>query len=176
MSKIITVFGSSQPHPGDEEYETAYQLGKIFGGAGFGVCTGGYQGIMNAVSKGASEEGQEAIGVTVNSFSAKVSEYLSKQVRCKSLFERIEKLIEFGDAFVILRGGTGTLVELSMIWEMINKKLLDDKPIACHGKMWKGLIDIMDERMKFEGRQYGLIFHSENIDACGEYIIGKIKK
>ncbi|MCK5457105.1 MAG: LOG family protein, partial [Melioribacteraceae bacterium] len=46
MSKTVTIFGSSKPLPGEEEYETAYQLGKLFGESGFSVCTGGYQGIM----------------------------------------------------------------------------------------------------------------------------------
>ncbi|MDZ7764899.1 MAG: LOG family protein [Melioribacteraceae bacterium] len=173
MGKVITVFGSSMPRPGEEEYEAAYQLGEILGENGFSVCTGGYQGIMDAVSKGVVEKGQEAIGITVNIFGAKVSEHLTKNVECNSLFERIEKLISYGDAFIILRGGTGTLLELSVLWEMINKNLLNEKLVACHGEMWEPILNTVDERMRFEGRKHGMIFHSNKIEECAEYIISK---
>lgn len=90
MRKVVTVFGSSMPKPGEEEYETAYELGKILGSNGFNVCSGGYQGIMDAVSKGVTETGGKAIGITVNIFSAKVSQYLSEEINCQTLFSRIE--------------------------------------------------------------------------------------
>jgi len=162
------------PKPGDEEYQTAYQLGKILGKNGLDVCTGGYHGIMDAVSKGASEMGTKAIGVTINIFNAKVSSHINEEIRCSSLFERIEKLVELGDAYIILQGGTGTLVELSIVWEMFNKNLMNEKPIACHGKMWKDIVDIIDDRMKFEKRKHGLIYLTENIEDCAEYIISNI--
>lgn len=161
------------PRPGEEEYEAAYQLGEILGENGFSVCTGGYQGIMDAVSKGVVEKGQESIGITVNIFGAKVSEHLTKNIECDSLFERIEKLISYGDAFIILRGGTGTLLEFSVLWEMINKNLLNEKLVACHGEMWESILSTIDDRMKFEGRKHGMIFHSNKIEKCAEYIISK---
>ena len=171
---MITVFGSSAPKPGEEEYETAYQLGKILGANGFNVCTGGYQGIMDAVSKGASESGGKAIGVTVDIFGAKVSEHIHEEIDCPTLFERIEKLVQLGDAYIILRGGTGTLVELSIVWEMLNKNLMQTKPIACHGEMWKSLVTTFDERMKYEKRKYGFIFLSNSIEDCANYIMEKL--
>lgn len=174
MSKTVTVFGSSMPKPGEEEYETAYKLGKMLGSNGLNVCTGGYQGIMDAVSKGATEKGSEAIGVTVDIFNAKESEHLTTEIVCGTLFERIQKLVELGDAYIILRGGTGTLVELSIVWEMFNKKLMKEKPIACHGAMWKSLIDTLDERMKFEKRKYGFVYLGETIEECADYIIKKL--
>ncbi len=162
----ITIFGSSKPIPGEEEYETAYQLGKLIGESGFSVCTGGYQGIMDAVSKGASESKVDVIGVTVDIFSALPSKYLTKEIECDSLFERIQKLIDVGDAFIILRGGTGTLVELSIVWELINKKLNREKPIACHGEMWKHIVRAMEDRIQLEGRKTGLVQCFETIEEC----------
>ena len=85
MKKTITVFGSSRPVEGEEEFNTAYSLGKLLAQKGFNVCTGGYQGIMNAVSKGAIEAGAEAIGVTVDGWSAVPSKYLTKEIKCSNL-------------------------------------------------------------------------------------------
>jgi len=66
MKKIITIFGSSKPLNNEEQYLNAYQLGKQLAQVGFDICTGGFNGIMEAASKGAMEGGAEAIGVTVS--------------------------------------------------------------------------------------------------------------
>jgi len=164
MKKIITVFGSAHPKAGDEEYEVAYKLGQIIGKADFSVCSGGFQGIMDAVSKGVVENGGEAIGVTVDLFTAKPSKYLTSEIKCKSLLSRIEKMVELGDAYVILRGGTGTLVEFSVVWEYVNKKLMPTKPICVHGEMWKPMIDTIDKRLEYEKKQTGIVKYLENVE------------
>jgi len=171
MKKIITIFGSSQPKPGEEEYELAYKLGAKLGKNGFSVCSGGFQGIMDAVSKGATENGGDAIGVTVNLFSAAPSKYLTKEIKCDSLFSRIEKMVELGEAYIILRGGTGTLVEFSIVWEYVNKNLMQTKPIFAHGEMWKPIIETIDQRMEFEGRQTEIVKYVENIEDCETELI-----
>ncbi len=170
MKKIITVFGSSFPRPGDEEYNTAYELGKLLGQNNFDVCSGGFQGIMDAVSKGVTEAGGRAIGVTVNLYNAKPSLYLSEEIRCESLFERIEKLINTGDGYVILPGGTGTLVELSVVWEYINKKMMSKKPVVCIGEYWNPIIETIENRMKLEGRETGLVKIFNGIAEAVEFI------
>jgi uncharacterized protein (TIGR00725 family) len=155
--KTITIFGSSIPKEGEDEFETAYQLGKLLAKNNFIVCTGGYRGIMHAVSKGASQEGGEAIGITVDLWGTTPSKYLTKEIKCNSLFERISKLVETGDAFIVLQGGTGTLLELAVVWEFMNKSLLERTVILCHSKMWKDIVSIMDKQIEKEQRVTGLI-------------------
>jgi len=174
--KFVTVFGSSIPCPGDYEYEIAYRLGKKLAANGFNVCTGGFQGIMDAVSKGATEEGAEALGITLSIYNAVPSKYLTKEIKCDTLFERLKKLIEYGDAYVILNGGTGTLVELAVVWELINKNMLIEKPVACHGTMWKEIVHLMEEQIKREHRKTGLVKCFDEIDDCADYIIEKLKE
>ena len=173
--KTITVFGSSLPAEGDEEFETALQLGRLLAQKNFNVCTGGYRGIMTAVSKGATETGGEAIGVTVDLWNVKPNKYLTKEIKCDSLFERISKLIETGDAYVILQGGTGTLLELSVVWELMNKNLLKRKPVVCYSQMWKEIVLIMERQIEKENRQTGLIKPCENINAMVDYLCESLK-
>jgi uncharacterized protein (TIGR00730 family) len=173
--KTVTVFGSSYPREGDEEYSTAYDLGRQLSLNGFNVCTGGYGGIMDAVSKGASENGREAIGVTVEVFKSSPSRYLTGEIRTKNLLERIRKLIEIGDAYIVLRGGTGTLVELAMVWEFMNKSLLPIKPFACHGRMWIDIVNNLNERMGIENRKTNIIRCFDDISSCGNYITKSLK-
>lgn len=170
--RIITVFGSSSPKPGDKEYEDAYILGRLLGEKGYNVCTGGYQGIMDAVSRGASEAGREAIGVTVEVFSSTPSQFLTNNISCKTLLERIEKLIEYGDVFIVLPGGTGTMLELAVIWEKINKGIIPVKPVYVYGNMWKPIVESMERRVMVEQRKTGLV---KCINSINE-IVGEIEK
>jgi uncharacterized protein (TIGR00725 family) len=55
----VTVFGSSRPRDGDADYEEARLLGRALAESGYSVCSGGYGGVMEAVSRGAKERGGE---------------------------------------------------------------------------------------------------------------------
>ena len=173
--KTITVFGSSIPGPGDEEYEIAYKLGAILARNNISVCSGGFQGIMDAVSKGAVENGSDAIGVTLDIYNARPSKYLTKEIRCNSLFERLKNLIEIGDAYIVLQGGTGTLLECSLVWEFMNKNMIEIKPFACYGKMWKEIVGLMEKQILKEKRKTGLIKCFEDIEECARYLIKLLK-
>lgn len=174
-NKTITVFGSSLPKAGEREYEDAYKIGKLLAKNGYNVCTGGFQGTMDAVSKGAKENGTEAIGITVPLFNAKPSKYLTKEIQCNTLFQRLETLIEYADGFIILPGGTGTLLELSLVWESINKNLIEEKPIACLGEMWNSIIAPMEVRIKFEKRKEKLIKCLKDVDEIIDFISKNVK-
>jgi len=175
MSKIITVFGSSIPKQNDEEYITAYRLGCELAKRGYNVCTGGYQGIMDAVSKGVVENGTEAIGITVDLWGAVPSKYLTREIKCETLFERITKLIETGDGYVILQGGTGTLLELAVVWELMNKNLSETKPAACYSKMWNDIVNVMEKQILKEGRKTGLIKPCDTVGQIVEYLDTQLK-
>jgi len=171
MNKTITVFGSSKPVETDKQYKLAYELGVLLAQNGFNVCTGGFFGIMEAVSKGAVENGGEAIGVTVNNWGPDGNKYLTKEIKCSSLFERINKLIETGDGFIILQGGTGTLLELAAVWELTNKGIMDNKPIACHSSMWEEITSVMNDQMKLEGRDDDLVKSFNTIGEIVSYLV-----
>lgn len=174
-NKIITIFGSSFPKPGDDEYEFAYQLGKKLGENGFSICNGGFYGTMEASAKGAVAVGSSTIGITIDSFGLKANKFIQNEIKCKSLFERITKLIELGDGYIVLKGGTGTLLELSAVWELTNKNLIKKKPIAAHKDYWNDLVKLIDERMILEKRDKGIVFLSTDINETCNYLIKNIK-
>jgi hypothetical protein len=173
--KTITILGSSLPKEGEGEFIFAYNLGKQLALNNFNICTGGYRGIMHAASKGAIEAGGTAIGITVDLWGAKPSEYLTKEIKCKSLSERIETLIKNGDGFVILQGGTGTLLELAFVWEMANKNLIEKKPIVCHSIMWEKIVCVMEKQIKKEKRETGLIKPCNDVSEIIKNLISNLK-
>jgi hypothetical protein len=170
MKKTITVFGSSIPTYGEEQYSAAEKLGELLALKGFNVCNGGNLGIMEAVSKGAVSHGAAAIGVTIESAGFTSNKYLTEEVICSSLFERITKLINYGDGYVILQGGTGTLLELSAVWELMNKDMLAVKPIVCHSSMWKEIVSVMNEQLRKENRLTDLVKCFHSVEDIVEYL------
>ena len=169
MKKIITIFGSSKPVDTEEQYLTAFNLGKQLALNGFDICTGGFNGIMEAASKGAIEGGGQTIGVTVDLWGRSVNKYITKEIKCNTLLERIHKLIELGDGYAVLQGGTGTLLELAAVWEYINKGLLKAKPVACHSAIWENIISAMNVQMKHEGRSTELVKSFDTANEITEY-------
>jgi len=174
MKKIITIFGSSKPINNEEQYLSAYTLGKNLALNGFDVCTGGFNGIMEAASRGAVEGGGDAIGITVDLWGRHINKYITKEIKCRTLLERIDKLIELGDGFVVLQGGTGTLLELAAVWEYANKDLMNIKPIVCHSSIWKTIVSEMNEQMKLEERPADMVKTFDTIDEIVEYLKGSL--
>src|SRR3989449_7416981 len=135
QEKIVTVFGSSRPREGEPDYEEARVLGRALAKHGFAVCSGGYGGVMEAVSRGAKEAAGKTYGVTAEFFTAaKLNSWIDTEVRMKTWEERLFELIRLADGFVACKGGTGTLVELAVVWEMLNKSVITGKPVAVRSE------------------------------------------
>ena len=139
--KIITIFGTAGARPGDRIYKLAEQTGKLLAQAGFTIANGGYGGTKLAAAKGAIEAGGEVIGVTCSAFKQTANKYVSREIVTASLDERLNTLIKLGRGYVVLPGGTGTLLELAMVWELKNKGFLESgKPVILLGEFWKPLV------------------------------------
>lgn len=143
--KIITIFGTGRARPGNSTYQLAYEVGKLLAQAGFTIANGGYGGTMLAAAKGAVEAGGEVIGVTCSAFkNSTANKYVRREIVTGSLDERLDTLITLGQAYVVLPGGTGTLLELAKVWELKNKGFLKtDKPIILVGGFWKPLVELV---------------------------------
>jgi uncharacterized protein (TIGR00730 family) len=151
MGAVVTVFGSARIPEGAPEYGTALQLGRALGAAGFSVCNGGYGGAMEAVSRGAKEAGAATIGVSFHSPGRTPNRWIDRVVPTTHLSERLLKLVELGDAYVVLKGGTGTLLELACVWEFVNKGIIPSKPIVLLGRFWEPVLRTLREEQQWEG-------------------------
>ena len=174
MKKTSTVFRSSVSIEREEQFIFAETLGRELVKNDFNVCSGGFGGIMNAVSKGAVSAGGIAIGVTVDLWNAKPNPFLTEEIKCKTLFERIEKLISTGDGCVILQGGTGTMLELATVWEFINKKMISPKPIVTYSQMWKEIVEIMEKQIETEKRRTGVVKSFNTVDEIVSFLVSEL--
>jgi len=143
--RIVTIFGSGRGTESDNAYELAEQIGRQLAEAGFTIANGGYGGTMLASAKGAAKAGGKTIGVTCSAFGpGKANQYISREIVTASLDERLETLVRLGRAYVVLPGGTGTLLELAKVWELKNKGFLEaGKPIILTGEFWKPLVELI---------------------------------
>ena len=145
QSTIITVFGSSRLRPGESDYEEARRLGGELAQRGFQVCSGGYAGVMEAVSRGAKEAGGRAIAITSAFFRTRTNAWVDEEHAASTWQERLFELIRFGEGYVVCKGGTGTLVELAVVWEMLNKGVIEGKPFVTLGDFWEPVIERVRE-------------------------------
>lgn len=144
-SRIVTVFGSSRPVEGDSDYAEARELGWALASKGFIVCTGGYGGVMEAASRGAKDAGGHTLAVTASFFRSEANRWVDEEIRVETWEERLFELVRRGDAWVACKGGTGTLVELAVVWEMLNKGVLPHRPFVVFGEFWRPVIDRVRE-------------------------------
>jgi uncharacterized protein (TIGR00730 family) len=144
-TRTISVFGSSRPRAGDAQYAAAQALGAELAGKGFVVCSGGYGGVMEAVSRGAKEAGGRTQGITAKFFKARANKWVDEEIRVKTWQERLFELVKRGHGYVVCPGGTGTLVELAVVWEMLNKRAMARKPLVVLGDFWGPVIERVRE-------------------------------
>ncbi len=148
--KTVTIFGSSLPGEGSPAYTEARRLGRLLAQAGYAVCNGGYQGLMEATARGAREAGGHTIGVTCEIWPRAANPWIVEEVRTATFSLRLMTLIERGDAYIVLPGGTGTLAELALTWEMMNKGTLSKtvggrKPFLVAAPYWQPVIACLQQ-------------------------------
>lgn len=144
IKNAVSVFGSSKVSKKTKEFALALEVGRLLAQNNFIVVNGGYGGVMLASAKGAKEAGGHTIGVTLvkNSFPVKsANEFIVKEIPCSHLLKRLFTLIKLSSAYIIFSGGTGTLLELSAVWEMINKNIISKRPIILMGNNWNPVIE-----------------------------------
>jgi len=144
MPKRVCVFGSYKSLPGKKQSDIL-RLGRLLAERGFEVITGGFGGTMEDISKGAKEAGGKTIGVTYYKRSdianKKANSYIDQEIVAKDIFHRIETMIRKSSAFIVLPGGTGTLLELAACLECVNKGIITPKPIIALGEFWKDVAE-----------------------------------
>ncbi len=143
MARVV-IFGSSQPRPGDQVYEDARKLGQLLAQAGHIVMTGGYVGVMEGASLGAAEAGGHVIGVTCVEIETwrgvQPNPWVKEVIRCETLLQRLEVLIQTCEAAMVMPGGPGTLTEAALTWNLLLTEAISARPLIFIGKGWKKIM------------------------------------
>ncbi len=152
--KQIAYFGFADAAPNDPLYKEAYELSKFLTSKGFVAINGGGPGTMRAVSEGAKVAKGTAIGVTfypkdISNFEGRDPNNLFDiEIKTKNYLERTLKLLDLGDAYVVFRGGTGTISEFGMGWGLARLYFGHHKPLILYGEFWNNIIDTFVKNMR----------------------------
>src|SRR5215207_9232482 len=157
MERIVTIFGGSKCGEQSEEYGQARRLGQLLAEAGFTICTGGYLGVMEGASRGARERGGRVLGILMNEFKSEPNRYLTDKVASAHFYERLQNLITRSVGFVALRGGAGTVTELSLVWNKLQTKVIAPRPLVLLGDCWPKVIESFRENLVVSEKDVALL-------------------
>src|SRR5918999_329607 len=138
--RIVTIFGGSKCGEDSSEYAEAHRVGGLLAAAGFTICTGGYAGVMEAASRGAHERGGRVIGMTMNQFKSEPNRYLTEKIPSEHFYERLQRLITQSEGYIALRGGMGTVTEVSLVWNKMQTRVLGPRPLVLLGDCWPPVV------------------------------------
>lgn len=143
----VTVFGGSRCGADAAEYQEALRLGRLLVEAGFDVCSGGYAGVMEAISRGAHDAGGHVIGITMTQFKSAPNPYLKKVEPSADFYARLQRLILQSVGYIALRGGMGTITEISLVWNKLTMNVLPPRPLILLGECWPRAIECLRDHL-----------------------------
>jgi len=139
----VTIFGSARAQPGTFVYEEVKRAAVAFASMGCDIVTGGGPGLMQAANEGARTAGATgSMGIRVDlPFEQDVNPFVEQAFEHETFFTRLHHFVIISDAFVVMPGGIGTVLETLMIWQLLQVRHMDNVPLLLVGKMWKGLVE-----------------------------------
>jgi uncharacterized protein (TIGR00725 family) len=97
-----------------EMYKVAYDVGRLIAGNGAMLVCGGLSGIMEAASKGASENNGSVIGFLPGDHKSDANQYVNIAIPTGMGIARNVLIIRTSDALIAFPGSYGTLSEIAV--------------------------------------------------------------
>lgn len=138
--KVVSVFGSSAVGPGSVEYERARRVGRSLAEAGLTVATGGFDGVMAAVCRGAREAGGHTVGLTLPAWGLQANPWVCEERPQETFVDRLVAMTTDADGYVALDGGIGTLTEFALAWSLLQTRTVLPRPLVAMGERWRRLL------------------------------------
>jgi len=149
----VTIFGSARAKPGTVAYDETKRAAKALAEMGCDIITGGGPGLMQAANEGVGDAGDaKSMGIRVDlPFEQEVNPFVELAFEHRTFFTRLHHFVLASDAFIVAPGGIGTVLETTMIWQLLQVKHLEQTPLILVGKLWPGLVEwVRDSMLSFE--------------------------
>ncbi len=160
LIRTVTCLGFADAHSQDNLYREAYAVGKALASAGYIIANGGGPGVMKATTEGAKSAGGHVVGVTfypkdVSNFEGRdKTNRIDEEIKTEHYLERTLKLLEVGQAYVIFKGGTGTISEFGMAWGLARLYFGHHKPLILYGKFWENIMAAFMSNMRMRPEEF----------------------
>jgi len=175
QERIVTIFGGSKCGEDCTEYAEARRTGQLLAEAGFTICTGGYLGVMEAASRGAHERGGRVLGIVMNQFKGEPNRYLTDKVATPHFYDRLQNLIVRSVGFIAIRGGMGTVTELSLVWNKLQTRVIESRPLVLLGDCWPPIVEAWREHLVVSKEDVRLLDLAATPEEAVRVIIEKSK-
>jgi uncharacterized protein (TIGR00730 family) len=154
----VTVFGSARLKPATPAYDAVKQLAAELTKMGCDIISGGGPGLMQAANEGAHsvhpKASKRSVGIRIAlPFEQEVNPFVGQAYEHRTFFSRLHHFMIVSDAFVVVPGGIGTLLELSLAWQLLQVSKLYNTPLILVGKMWAELIEWGRRTMLEQGNE-----------------------
>ena len=176
--KNVAFFGDADISTADETYKAAFDVAEALAKAGYVIVDGGGPGVMEAATSGAEKANGQTITITFDPVNAPgfegkyIGNVPDEEVITTNYIERMFKLMEYGDIFVIFKGGSGTISEFGAAWVLAKLYYGHHKPFILFGSFWAEIIDVLRKNMNIDAKELGVFEIATN----AEEVLKAIKK
>jgi predicted Rossmann-fold nucleotide-binding protein len=73
-------------------------------------------------------------------FKSEPNRYLTEKIPSEHFYERLQRLIIESVGYVALRGGMGTVTEISLVWNKMQTRVLEPRPLVLLGECWPPVV------------------------------------
>lgn len=181
LIKNIAFFGDANVSKSDPVYKDAYEIAKKLAEEGFTIVNGGGPGVMAASTHGAEEGGGETLSVTFSPTDAPgfegryVGNVTDKEITTTNYIERMFKLLEHADMYIIFKGGSGTISEFGTALVLAKLYYGHHKPFILFGRHWIEIIDVLRKNMNLDNQELGAFEICEKSE-CVTELVGKFER
>jgi len=142
----VTIFGSARLKPATPTYNSVKKLAAELTKMGCDIISGGGPGLMQAANEGAHSVQPKAlkrsVGIRVElPFEQGINPFVGQAYEHRTFFSRLHHFMIISDAFVVVPGGIGTLLEMSLALQLLQVRKLYNTPLIVVGKMWAELVE-----------------------------------
>ena len=159
LIRNIAFFGDANISKNDPAYKDAFETAKILAENGFTIVDGGGPGVMQAATSGAQAGDGPTLTVTFDPVNAPgyegryVKNVPDKEIITTNYIDRMFKLMEYGDLFIIFKGGSGTISEFGTAWVLAKLYYGHHKPFILFGSFWAEMIDVFRKNMNIDKKE-----------------------
>ncbi len=142
----VTIFGSSRLTRASRHYSEVRLLARELAAIGCRIITGGGPGLMQAANEGALDSNparrESSIGLNIHlPLEQAPNTFVGMAYEHRTFFSRLQHFVLRSNAFIAVPGGIGTLLEVTMIWQLLQVGHLYRVPLILIGPTWNGLLE-----------------------------------
>lgn len=142
----VTIFGSARVPKDHWVYVAIRDLAAELTRLGCDIVTGGGPGLMEAANEGVHQvdpkQTNRSMGIRIElPFEQDVNAFVTQAYEHRTFFTRLHHFVLVSDAFVVVPGGIGTVLETLMVWQLLQVRKLRDTPFILVGDMYSELVE-----------------------------------